>query len=177
LTTLGGQVAIRTRVDGGIGSIDVGHLGRANLYAIHRQALDAVVAHIRNPEVQTIAVADFDTAIVAVSPDGKSVQHDPELLELCQEVAQLLLSSSKTLVVRRTDRYSAASHPVAYVEPLTARERQVLAMACDGASAREIADQLFISERTVETHVSNGYRKLGINSRVELVRRAAEFDL
>jgi DNA-binding CsgD family transcriptional regulator len=171
------QAAIRTRVDGGVGWVDVGHLERANLYAIHRQALEAVVAHIRNPDVQTIAVADFDTAIVAAAPDGTSVQHEPELLERCQEVAQLLLSSSKTLVVRRTDRFSAPSDSVAYVEPLTARERQVLAMACDGVSAREIAEQLFISERTVETHVGNGYRKLGINSRIELVRRAAEFGL
>jgi DNA-binding CsgD family transcriptional regulator len=64
-----------------------------------------------------------------------------------------------------------------YVEPLTERERQVLSLACEGATSRSIGERLFISERTVESHVSNGYRKLGVHSRVELVHRAAEFGL
>jgi len=69
-----------------------------------------------------------------------------------------------------------AEKPV-YIEPLTERERQVLILACRGYSAREIGRQLFISERTVESHVSNGYRKLGIRSRIELVQRSVELGL
>jgi class 3 adenylate cyclase/DNA-binding CsgD family transcriptional regulator/tetratricopeptide (TPR) repeat protein len=57
---------------------------------------------------------------------------------------------------------------------LSARERDVVQLAVEGLSAREIGERLFIGRRTVETHLTNVYAKLGINSRVELVRRASE---
>jgi DNA-binding CsgD family transcriptional regulator len=44
-----------------------------------------------------------------------------------------------------------------------------------GQTAREIAKQLFISERTVETHLASAYGKLGVRSKLDLVRRASEF--
>ena len=56
---------------------------------------------------------------------------------------------------------------------LTRREQEVAALAARGASAREIADQLVIGERTVETHLANIYRKLNVRSRVELMARFA----
>ncbi|WP_018348743.1 LuxR C-terminal-related transcriptional regulator [Longispora albida] len=52
---------------------------------------------------------------------------------------------------------------------LTRREREVLALAVAGDSARDIAARLFIGERTVETHLANIYRKAGVRSRVELL--------
>lgn len=55
------------------------------------------------------------------------------------------------------------------VQPaLTTRERQVAELAADGAKSREIADQLFLSPRTVENHLQRVYAKLGVNGRVEL---------
>jgi pimeloyl-ACP methyl ester carboxylesterase/DNA-binding CsgD family transcriptional regulator len=62
-------------------------------------------------------------------------------------------------------------------EGLTRREREVAALAVQGLSALRIAQRLVISERTVETHLANTYRKLGVGSRVDLVRRAAELGL
>ena len=62
-------------------------------------------------------------------------------------------------------------------DALTRREREVAALAVQGRSARDIAKRLFISKRTAETHVANLYAKLGVASRVELIRRVAEFDL
>ncbi|XVU30073.1 alpha/beta fold hydrolase [Actinoplanes sp. CA-054009] len=59
---------------------------------------------------------------------------------------------------------------------LTPREREVMALAVQGLSARDIAAHLFISERTVESHIEHAYRKLGVTSRIELVRRAGEWD-
>ena len=50
-------------------------------------------------------------------------------------------------------------------------------LAAEGCSAKEIAEQLFIGERTVETHLANAYAKLGVGSKVELVRLAAQLDL
>jgi DNA-binding CsgD family transcriptional regulator/tetratricopeptide (TPR) repeat protein len=58
--------------------------------------------------------------------------------------------------------------------PLTVRERQVAELAVDGLTAREIGERLFIGVRTVETHLANIYAKVGVRSRVELLRRAAE---
>jgi DNA-binding CsgD family transcriptional regulator len=52
------------------------------------------------------------------------------------------------------------------VQPsLTGRERQVAQLAAGGAKSREIADQLFLSPRTVENHLQRVYAKLGVNGR------------
>jgi DNA-binding NarL/FixJ family response regulator len=60
---------------------------------------------------------------------------------------------------------------------LTRRERQVARLAAEGQTAREIAERLFISERTVESHLANAYVKLGVRSKIDLVRHASEFAL
>ena len=54
-------------------------------------------------------------------------------------------------------------------EELTPRERAVAEAASSGASTRVIADQLFVSSRTVETHLGSVYRKLGLEGRAQLV--------
>jgi DNA-binding CsgD family transcriptional regulator len=51
---------------------------------------------------------------------------------------------------------------------LTAREREIVNLVLAGRTAREIADALVISDRTVETHVASVYRKLGVSNRHEL---------
>jgi DNA-binding CsgD family transcriptional regulator len=63
------------------------------------------------------------------------------------------------------------------VESLSRREREVARLALEGKTAREIGGQLFIGERTVETHLANVYAKLGVTSRLELMKRAAELGL
>ena len=60
---------------------------------------------------------------------------------------------------------------------LTEREREIVRLAVDGETALEIAKRLYISDRTVETHLANAYVKLGVQSRVELARRADELGL
>ncbi|MDQ0833519.1 DNA-binding NarL/FixJ family response regulator [Streptomyces achromogenes] len=59
-------------------------------------------------------------------------------------------------------------------EPLSAREREVLALVARGTSNREIALDLFISEATVKTHLTHLYAKLGVNDRAAAVARAYE---
>lgn len=61
-------------------------------------------------------------------------------------------------------------------EALSRREREIVQLAADGQTTPEIARRLFLSKRTIETHLAHAYMKLGVHSRLELVRRAAEFD-
>lgn len=56
---------------------------------------------------------------------------------------------------------------------LTERECEVLTVAAEGLTAREIADRLGVRERTVTTHLGRIYGKLGVGSRVAAVRAAA----
>jgi DNA-binding NarL/FixJ family response regulator len=55
---------------------------------------------------------------------------------------------------------------------LTEREKQVVRLVADGMSSREIADQLGLSVKTVDTHRANIMEKLGIHSSAELVKYA-----
>jgi len=55
---------------------------------------------------------------------------------------------------------------------LTGREREVLTVAAEGLTARQIADRLGVRERTVTTHLGRIYSKLGVGSRVAAIRVA-----
>jgi DNA-binding CsgD family transcriptional regulator len=60
---------------------------------------------------------------------------------------------------------------------LTRRETEVARLAATGISAKEIAQSLFVGERTVESHLASVYAKLGVDSKLQLVRRAQELGL
>lgn len=57
-------------------------------------------------------------------------------------------------------------------EALSEREAQILRLVADGLSNREIAEQLYLSRYTVESHVKRVYRKLAVSSRMGAVREA-----
>jgi DNA-binding NarL/FixJ family response regulator len=64
------------------------------------------------------------------------------------------------------------------LEPmLTARELQVLSVAAEGLTSRQIATRLGVQERTVTTHLGRIYGKLGVGSRVAAIRSAARSGL
>jgi DNA-binding NarL/FixJ family response regulator len=75
------------------------------------------------------------------------------------------------LVLGEFRRMAKASGPV---QPLSDREREVLQYVARGHTYREIGEQLFIAEKTVENHVRNILGKLHLNRRQELVRYAVE---
>jgi two-component system NarL family response regulator len=62
-------------------------------------------------------------------------------------------------------------------EGLTTREREVLAMIADGATNDAIASMLFISEKTVKTHISAIFRKLGVSNRTQAAALAVKYHL
>ncbi len=60
-------------------------------------------------------------------------------------------------------------------EPLSAREREVLLLAAQGLSSKEVARRLFISERTVQTHLASIYDKLGSRNKTEALLLALKY--
>jgi DNA-binding CsgD family transcriptional regulator len=72
----------------------------------------------------------------------------------------------------RSELYASGARPrteaVSGTGALTASERRVADLAAEGNSNRDIAQTLFVTPKTVEVHLSNAYRKLGIRSRREL---------
>jgi DNA-binding NarL/FixJ family response regulator len=60
---------------------------------------------------------------------------------------------------------------------LTRREREVLTIAAEGLTAREIAERLGVRERTITTHLARIYGKLGVGSRLAALRVAARSGL
>jgi DNA-binding NarL/FixJ family response regulator len=67
-----------------------------------------------------------------------------------------------------------AGPPVQPIEPLTAREEQVLAAVANGRTNTEIAEELYITLSTVKTHITSLMTKLGARNRVEIAMWAYE---
>jgi DNA-binding NarL/FixJ family response regulator len=57
-------------------------------------------------------------------------------------------------------------------QKLTKREVEVLTLVIEGKSSKEVADQLYVSKRTVDFHLANIYHKLKVNNRVQAFREA-----
>lgn len=62
-------------------------------------------------------------------------------------------------------------------DPLSGREREVVALIAAGATNREIAERLFLSPHTVKEHTSAIYRKLEARNRAEAVKRAQQLGI
>jgi DNA-binding NarL/FixJ family response regulator len=75
------------------------------------------------------------------------------------------------LVLGEFRRMAKASGPV---QPLSDREREVLQYVARGHTYREIGEELFIAEKTVENHVRNILGKLHLNRKQELIRYALD---
>jgi DNA-binding NarL/FixJ family response regulator len=82
----------------------------------------------------------------------------------------------RRLGVRTWRRGPTAPRDATGIQALSAREREVAALVLAGRRNTEIARELFLSLKTVESHTRNIYAKLGVTSRVELVARLGDRD-
>ncbi len=57
--------------------------------------------------------------------------------------------------------------------PLTPREREIVVLVAQGLTSRQIAEQLVVTERTVDTHLEHVRDKLGVRSRAQITAWAA----
>lgn len=65
-------------------------------------------------------------------------------------------------------------HTDNFIEELTETEKQVLRLLSGGVKRKEIAEQLFMSERTVSNHLQHIFEKLGVSSAIEAVTKAIQ---
>lgn len=86
------------------------------------------------------------------------------LAESCGAEGLVETARGELLATGARPRTSALSGP----DSLTPSERRVVALAVEGRTNRDIAQELYVTLKTVEVHLSNAYRKLGVRSRREL---------
>lgn len=82
-----------------------------------------------------------------------------------------LLARMRLLGIRRGSRQAHRTQASGW-DALTATERRITDLVCDGLTNREIAARLYISPRTVQSHVSHVLEKTGLRSRVEVAAAA-----
>lgn len=97
-----------------------------------------------------------------------------ELLKVIRAVyqGQVVIDAQMTTRLLNKSRQTAGkSDELLKLEALTERERQILTLVSGGASNKDIAAQLSLSERTVKNYLSIIFQKLQVNNRTEAVMR------
>jgi DNA-binding NarL/FixJ family response regulator len=146
----------------------------------------AVLESVRksHPEVKFLALSVSDAAedvigLIRAGARGyvtKTIAPE-DLVDAIRRVADGDAVFSPRLAGFVLDAFAARTDtPVAdpELDQLTNREREVLRLLARGYAYKEIAKELYISIKTVETHVSNVLRKLQMSNRYELSRWAAD---
>lgn len=135
------------------------------------------------PKVLALSVSDAADDVVAVVRAGargyvtKSIS-GPDLSDAVRRVASGDAVFSPRLAGFVLDAFNAAGGEVAQADEdlnsLTEREQEVMRLIARGYTYREVGEKLFISIKTVETHVGKVLHKLQLSNRHELARWAAQ---
>jgi DNA-binding NarL/FixJ family response regulator len=129
------------------------------------------------PDIAILMVSafDYDSYVLASLQAGASgyMTKSTSLGDLISAV-RLVCRGESVLDVRATDKLvrhltSGDGRNKKSFEHLYARELEIIQLAAKGLSNRAIAEKLIISERTVQTHLVNIFRKTGVNSRTQAV--------
>ncbi|WP_158228127.1 LuxR family transcriptional regulator [Pseudonocardia sp. MH-G8] len=142
----------------------------AEVWRAHRQPYPAAYAHLRRAEALLSSRSQSAAAAESLRHAGE-VARDLAATPFLAEIADLAERARVRLddVVRLPDpaQPPAAPAPDDELAALTARELEVLTELAGGHTNREIAQRLFISEKTVGVHVTRIYAKIGVHSRVQ----------
>jgi len=131
------------------------------LWQIHRSLGRVYAASHQKP----LARSAFASAREIIASLAASLD-DPEQRERFLQAALVTLPKKLPLTERQSAKRAFGG--------LSEREREITVLIAQGKTNREIAEELFISQRTVGTHIGHMYAKLGIDTRVQLVSWAIE---
>jgi DNA-binding CsgD family transcriptional regulator len=136
--------------------------------ALHTDAVDVLED---SPAQLELARAKLELGVALRGRGQRAAAREPlraaaELAESCGAAPLADRAQAELVGTGARPRRRAMSGP----NSLTPQERRVAAVAADGLSNQEIAERLYLTPRTVESHLSNAYRKLGISSRSQLTR-------
>lgn len=141
--------------------------------------LQAVAAYRQSPRLVHLALAveDAGTCLAGHDRTDEAISHFKEALDIYDRTgmrrdARRAEERLRSLGVRRGARGPRA-RPQQGWDSLTGTEARVASLAASGMTNPQIAERLFISRRTVETHMSHVLGKVGLSSRVELAAEAA----
>ena len=104
---------------------------------------------------------------------GPALRRDPELANAHRGLLAPALGHDQLPAPQGAPEQAT----ILVVEPLTAREREVLRHVSSLLSTAEVASEMYVSVNTVKTHLRNIYRKLAATSRRQAVRRARQLEL
>jgi DNA-binding NarL/FixJ family response regulator len=130
---------------------------------------------MRYPEMKIIIVTAYESEVFAqrLMGDVHGYLLKAEGMDAYAKAVQVVTQGRKFFSDRALDL--AFNSPE--VPKLSPRELEVLKLAAQGLRTTEIAERLFISSRTVETHVDNANDKLGVRNRTAAVAKAIELGL
>lgn len=174
--TVGEAVALVRRTQPQVVLLDV-HMPDGGGLAV----LSALSGEVPGTRFLALSVSDASDDVIAVVRAGARgyVTKNVSAVELADAVRRVAGGDavfSPRLAGFVLDAFSSRDVPVVdqELDLLTAREREVLRLIARGYSYREVAGELVISIKTVETHVSSVLRKLQLSNRRELARWATD---
>lgn len=146
--------------------------------------VDAAAGLVRqDPSIRVLMLSSSgeDADVLAAVKAGargylvKSAAVD-ELIDAVRRTAagEAVFSPGLAALVLGEYRRMASGRQAADVPELTERETEILRLVAKGLTARQVADRLVLSHRTVQNHVQNTLRKLQLHNKVQLTRWAIE---
>lgn len=125
-----------------------------------------------NPEIKVLilTIHDGEEYVFEVAKAGAEgyIQKDIKPEELKNSIERVI-KGEKVFPQNIEEQFANVVIEKREVEELSAREQEVLELLAQGMSNRNVAETLFISEKTVKNHVSNILKKLAVNDRTQAV--------
>ncbi|MBM3463388.1 MAG: response regulator transcription factor [Armatimonadetes bacterium] len=158
--------------------INLGHVEKDGVYTTRE-----ILAHYPATLVVILSMVENETEIRSAIEAGAVgyLLKDIEGVELARALETVRAGGSamspqvsRKVLREFTGMLTRSSQPHEKTEALSEKEQEVLALLCQGKSNRDIGACLFITEKTVKSHITSILRKLGVKDRTQAVIKAIQ---